>query len=87
MNNEYQNIIVTAKEDMSWSEANWCWEYANQVVDYCNEDGIDLADASNAESAIVQYNEEQRSFCDQYGYELSDYLGTIVANVGMIVEG
>ena len=87
MSNEYPNTIVMEKEDMSCSEVNWCWEYANQVVDYCNENGIDLSDASNAESAIVQYNEEQCSFCDQYGYELSDYLGTIVADVGMIVEG
>lgn len=86
MSNKYPNAIIMKKEDMSYSEVNWCWEYANQVVCYCNENGIDLSNASDAERAVVRYSKEQRSFAALYGYELSDYLETVVADIGMIVE-
>ena len=80
------DTIVMEKDDMSCSEVNWCWEYANRVVGYCNVNGIDLSNASDAERAVVQYSKEQRSFAALYGYELSDYLETVVADIGMIVE-
>jgi hypothetical protein len=38
------------------------------------------------ECAIIDYDQEENSFYDQYGYELSDYFGTIITEIGMIVE-
>ena len=48
--------------------------------------GHDLSGPSAAEWAIIDYDQKENSFSDQYGYELSDYFGTIIAEIGMIVE-
>ena len=86
MINEYENLNTMVKEDISWSEYACCCEYANQVIDYCKNMGCDLFSPSSVEYAIIDYDREVNSFYDQYGYEISDYFGTIIAEIGMIVE-
>ena len=86
MINEYEKLNMMVKEDISWSEYACCYEYANQVIDYCKDMGHDLTGPSAAEWAIIDYDQKENSFSDQYGYEISDYFGTIIAEIGMIVE-
>ena len=86
MINEYEKLNTMVKEDISWSEYAFCYEYANQVIDYCKNTGRDLFSPSSVECAIIDYDQEENSFYDQYGYELSDYFGTIITEIGMIVE-
>ena len=86
MINEYEKLNTMVKEDISWSEYAFCYEYANQVIDYCKNTGRDLFSSSSVECAIIDYDQEENSFYDQYGYELSDYFGTIITEIGMIVE-
>ena len=86
MINEYEKLNTMVKEDISWSEYAFCCEYANQVIDYCKNTGRVLFSPSSVECAIIDYDQEENSFYDQYGYELSDYFGTIITEIGMIVE-
>ena len=86
MINEYEKLNTMVKEDISWSEYAFCCEYANQVIDYCKNTGRDLFSPSSVECAIIDYDQEENSFYDQYGYELSDYFRTIITEIGMIVE-
>ena len=86
MINEYEKLNMMVKADISWSEYACCCEYANQVIDYCKNMERDLFSPSSAKCAIIDYDREENSFYDQYGYEISDYFGTIIAEIGMIVE-
>ena len=77
---------MMVKEEMNWSEILWCNKYATQVVRYGRKNGIDISTPCGAENAIRMYEAEGRSFKEQYGYDIDEYLDAIIDDIGMIVE-
>ena len=77
---------MMVKEEMNWSETLWCNEYATQVVLYGRKNGIDISTPCGAENAIRMFEAVMRSFKEQYGYDIDEYLDVIIDDIGMIVE-
>ena len=75
-------------KNMSYSELANCQEYAERVLSFyqlCNNGEMPMY-ASDAETAIREYNKEWRSFKSLFGYSIHGYINTIVDSIGMMVE-
>jgi len=74
------------RENLSWEEAAICSEYAEKVIGYCREKGIDLSGPSAAECRIMEFDREVLNFNEWCACDLDDYIGDIIVAIGMAVE-
>ena len=63
-----------------------CQKYANEVIGYCDEYNIELLTADDAKEGILEFDRKCIGFKEWFGYDLYDYLGDIIAEIGMILE-
>ena len=73
-------------ENLSWEEAAICSEYAEKVIGYCRKNEIDLSSPDAAEMAIREFDREVLNFNEWCACDLDDYIGDIIAAIGMTVE-
>ena len=74
--------------DISYGELANCQDYAEKVVAYykfCNNGELPMY-ASDAEIAVIEYNNERRTFKSLYGYSIRGYIKTIVDCIGSFIE-
>lgn len=77
-------VYENTNENISLDEIIWCQEYANDVIKYCK--GKLPRSHSDAESLAYDYNDNVRSFENEYGYPIDDYIEEIINEIGLIVE-
>ena len=75
-------------ENISYQELIDCQNYAEKVVEFYKDTHSDELPmtASDAETAVREYNRHFCGFKGMYGYSIRGYVQTIVACVGLIVE-
>lgn len=75
-------------KNISYQELANCQDYAEKVVDFykdAHNDELPMT-ASDAETAVREYNNEFCMFKKLYGYSIRSYVQTIVDCIGLIVE-
>lgn len=73
-------------ENISYGEIAACYEYAEKVIAYSAENGLDITGPTEAECAILQYDKECNSFENEYEYPITEYLETIIDVMGLLLE-
>ena len=61
-------------------------EYAEKVIGYCRKNEIDLSSPAAAEMSIREFDREVLNFNEWCACDLDDYIGDIIAAIGMTVE-
>lgn len=74
-------------DSISYGEIASCYEYAEEVIAYSAENGLDITGPAGAEYAILQYDNDCSSFESEYNYPITDYLETIIDAMGLLLEG
>lgn len=75
-------------KNLSYGELADCQQYAELVLNLykkCNN-GDAPRNASDAELAVREYNNEWRKFKHLFGYSIRGYIDTIVDCIGLMVE-
>lgn len=73
-------------DSISYGEIAACYEYAEEVIAYSAENGLDITGPAGAKYAILQYDNDCSSFESEYEYPITDYLETIIDVMGLLLE-
>ena len=75
-----------AHEKLGWDEASFCSDYAEKVIDYCRDKGIDLSNPAAAEYAIQEFDRKVTKFNEWCANDLDKYIGDIIAAISKTVK-